>query len=45
LIAGLQLAGGINLARDARKGRNFEHLSENPLLARRSPPCRRAAQP
>ena len=27
----VQLAGGINLARDPRNGRNFEHLSEDPL--------------
>jgi beta-glucosidase len=26
----VQLAGGINLARDARNGRNFEYLSEDP---------------
>ena len=29
----VQLAGGINLARDPRNGRNFEHLSEDPLLS------------
>lgn len=27
------LAGGVNLARDARNGRNFEYLGEDPLLA------------
>jgi beta-glucosidase len=27
------LAGGANLARDARNGRNFEYLGEDPLLA------------
>jgi beta-glucosidase len=29
----VQLAGGINLARDRRPGRNFEYLSEDPLLS------------
>jgi beta-glucosidase len=29
----VQLAGGINLARDSRNGRNFEYLSEDPLLS------------
>jgi beta-glucosidase len=27
------LAGGVNLVRDARNGRNFEYLSEDPLLS------------
>lgn len=27
------LAGGVNLAREARNGRNFEYLGEDPLLA------------
>jgi beta-glucosidase len=29
----VQLAGGINLARDPRNGRSFEYLSEDPLLS------------
>jgi beta-glucosidase len=29
----VQLAGGANLARDPRNGRNFEYLGEDPLLA------------
>lgn len=29
----VQLAGGINLARDPRNGRNFEYLSEDPWLS------------
>ena len=29
----VQLAGGVNLTRDARNGRNFEYLGEDPLLA------------
>ena len=29
----VQLAGGVNLARDPRNGRNFEYVGEDPLLA------------
>jgi beta-glucosidase len=29
----IQLAGGVNLARDPRNGRNFEYLSEDPLVS------------
>ncbi len=29
----VQLAGGVNLARDPRNGRNFEYAGEDPLLA------------
>jgi beta-glucosidase len=29
----VQLAGGINLCRDPRNGRNFEYLSEDPLVS------------
>ena len=36
----VQLAGGINLARDPRDGRNFEYLSEDPLRVRYSRPSR-----
>jgi beta-glucosidase len=28
----IQLAGGLDLARDPRNGRTFEYLSEDPLL-------------
>ena len=35
----VQLAGGINPARDLRNGRNFEHLSEDPLLGRQQQLC------
>ena len=31
----VQLAGGVNLAREPRNGRNFEYLGEDPLLAGR----------
>jgi beta-glucosidase len=31
----VQLAGGINLARDPRNGRNFEYISEDPWLSAR----------
>jgi hypothetical protein len=36
----VQLAGGINLARDPRNGRNFEYLSRTPGTALSSPPSR-----
>jgi beta-glucosidase len=36
----LQLAGGVNLARDPRNGRNFEYLGEDPLVVRCSAPPR-----
>ncbi|HEY1389559.1 MAG TPA: glycoside hydrolase family 3 N-terminal domain-containing protein, partial [Ktedonobacterales bacterium] len=29
----VQLAGGVNLARDPRNGRNFDYLSEDPLVS------------
>ena len=29
----VRLAGGINLTRDPRKGRNFEYLSEDPVFS------------
>jgi len=38
----VQLAGGINLARDPRNGRNFEYLSEDPLLSAGLPRSRSA---
>jgi beta-glucosidase len=36
----LQLAGGVNLARDPRNGRKFEYLGEDPLVVRCSAPPR-----